>query len=227
LNQEFNQRYASASEALKSVRNLKLGGKMLDFKSTIGAGALLFMIMGGGWYYWRLEISLHTTSEVEIFEEDQTQFPSLYRNDADGLQMEYPSSWQLTKSEQSQGTVAMFEPEVDQSYLTTPQVKIEIAQSNGQSLEQYTTDAAYQITQLPQAKIIDSRPIEFAAGDGHKIIYTSINPDNNLEQKYLQIWTIKGDRVYKMTYQATTDDYPNFAETVEQQMFQSVQIKSE
>ncbi len=222
---EFNQRYASASEALKSVRNLKLGGKLLDFKSTIGAGALLLMIMGGGWYYWRLESSLHKTSEVEIFEEDQTQFPFLYRNDADGLQMEYPSSWQLTESEQSQGTVAMFEPEVDQSYLITPQVKIEIAQSNAQSLDQYTTDAAYQITQLPQAKIIDSRPIEFAAGDGHKIIYTSINPDNNLEQKYLQIWTIKGDRIYKMTYQATIDDYPNFAEIVEQQMFKSVQIK--
>lgn len=223
---EFNQRYASASEALKSVRNLKLGGKLLNFKSTIGAGALLLMIMGGGWYYWRLESSLHKTSEVEMFEEDQTQFPFLYRNDANGIQMKYPSSWQLSESAQSQGTVAKFEPEADQSYLITPQVKIDIAQSNAQSLDRYTTDAVYQITQLPQAKIIDSRPIKFAAGNGHKIIYTSINPDNNLEQKYLQIWTLKGDLAYKMTYQATIDDYPNFAETVEQQMFKSVQIES-
>lgn len=224
---EFNQRYASASEALKIVRNLKPGSKLLDFKTVISGGTLLLILIGGGFYYWRLESSLHKTSEVEMFEEDQTQFPFLYRNEANDLSMKYPSSWQLAESEKDQGTIAKFKPEKDESYLITPEVNIEVAQSSAKSLDKYTTDAVYQITQLPQAKIIDSRPIQFAAGDGHKVIFTRLNPDNNLEQKYLQIWTLKGDRAYKVTYRAATDDYPNFAETVEQEMFKSIQIQPE
>ena len=223
----FTQRYASASEALKIVKNLKPGSNLLDFKTIIGAGTLLLVLVGGGFYYWRLESSLHKTSEVEMFEEDQTQFPFLYRNEANGLSMKYPSSWQLSESEENQGTIATLKPEKEESYLITPEVNIEVAQSSEKSLDKYTTDVVYQITQLPQAKIIDSRPIQFAAGDGHKIIFTRLNPDNNLEQKYLQVWTLKGDRAYKVTYRAATDDYPNFAETVEQEMFKSIQIKPE
>lgn len=224
---EFNQRYASAGEALKIVRNLKPGSKLLDFKTIISAGTLLLVLVGGGFYYWRLESSLHKTSEVEMFEEDQTQFPFLYRNESNGLSMKYPSSWQLTESKENQGTIAKFKPEKDESYLIIPEVEIEVAQSSAKSLDKYTTDVVYQITQLPQAKIIDSRPIQFAAGDGHKIIFTRLNPDNNLEQKYLQVWTLKGDRAYKITYRAATEDYSNFAETVEQEMFKSIQIKPE
>ena len=96
--------------------------------------------------------------------------------------------------------------------------------SNTESLEKYTTNEVYQITQLPQAKIIDSRPVSFAGRDGHKIVYTLVNPNNNLEQKYLQIWTLKSDRAYKVSYHATIGDYANFASTVEQEMIPSIKI---
>lgn len=221
---KFNQRYSSASEALKIVRNLKLGRKLFDIKTIIGAGALLLVIAGAGYYYWRLESSLTQTSEVEMFEQDRTQFPFLFRHDATGVSMKYPSSWKLSQPEQNRGTIAKLTPQKDQSYLIPPQVSIKVELSNTESLEKYTTNEVYQITQLAQAKIIDSRPISFAGGDGHKIIYILVNPDNNLEQKYLQIWTLKSDRAYKVTYHATTGDYPNFASTVEQEMIPSIKI---
>lgn len=77
---------------------------------------------------------------------------------------------------------------------------------------------------MPQAKIIDSYPTNFAGGKGHKIIYTALDPDNNLEQKYLQIWTLKGDRAYTATYQATTKNFQDFAETVENKIFETINI---
>jgi len=220
----FNHRYSSASQALNAVRNLKLGSKLLDIKTIIGAGTLLLILAGTGLYYWRLESSVTKTSEVEMFEQDQTQFPFLYRNDATGVSIKYPSSWKLAQSGQNQGTIAKLTPEKEQSFLITPEVRIEVEQSPTDSLERYTTNEVYQITQLPQAKIIDSLPVSFAGGDGHKIIYTMVNPDNQLEQKYLQFWTLKSDRIYKVTYQTTTTDYVHFASTVEQEMIPSIKI---
>ena len=224
---DFNQRYSSASEAFKTVRGLKLGNKLLDIKTIIGTGTLLLILAGTGLYYWRLESSLSKTSEVEMFEQDRTQFPFLYRNDANGISMKYPSSWKLTQSGEEQDTIAKLMPQEEQSYLITPEVSIEVEESNTESLEQYTINEVYQITQLPQAKIIDSRPIPFAQRVGHKVIYTMVNPDNNLEQQYLQFWTLKGDRAYKVTYKASTDDYSNFVSTVEQEMIPSLKINSQ
>ncbi|MEM8676759.1 MAG: protein kinase [Cyanobacteria bacterium P01_G01_bin.67] len=221
---DLNQRYASASEALKIVRNLTLGKKLLDIKTIISAGALLLMIVGAGYYYWRLETSLSKTSEVEMFAQDRTQFPFLYRNEEHGLSMKYPSSWQLTQLQQDRGTIAQLTPQVQQSSVVTPEVSIEIEQSNTESLEQYTTNAVYQITQLPQSKIIDSRPTSLAGVNGHKVIYTSLSSEQDLSQKYLQLWTLRGDRVYKVTYQATMDDYSKFASIVEQEMIPSIKI---
>lgn len=221
---DFNQRYSSASEALKTVRSLKLGNKLLDIKTIIGAGTLLLILCGTGLYYWRLEHSLSKTSEVEMFEQDRTQFPFLYRNDVTGISMKYPSSWKLSQSGSDQGIIAKLTPQKDQSYLITPEVSIQVALSNTESLEQYTTNEVYQITKLPQAKIIDSRLVPLANKVGHKIIYTMVNPDNNLEQQYLQFWTLKGDRAYKVTYQASSDDYADFASTVEQEMIPSIKI---
>lgn len=223
VSHDLNRRYLSASEALSTVRSLKFGSKLLDLKNVIGAGVLLLVILGTGYYYWQLESSLTTTSPEPMFEEDQTQFPFLYRNDANGISMKYPSSWKIAKSG-DRGTIAKLTPQKDRSYLVAPEVSIEVEPSNADSLDKYTTNSVYKITQLPNAKVIDSRPVSFAGAKGHKIIFTTINPALNLEQKYLQLWTLKGDRAYKVTYQATSDDYADFAKTVEEEMIRSIKI---
>ena len=222
---DFNRRYSSASEALATVRKLKLGGKLLNIKTIVGTGALLVAICGGGYYYWQLERSLHQTSEVDLFEADLTQFPLVYRHDEYGVSMEYPSDWKKIPPEPESSTVAQFTLKKDDSFPIAPQVKVEVAPSKSESLDRYTTDVVYQITQLPKAKIIDSRPVKFAREDGHKIIYTLVDPDNGIEQKYLQTWTLKDNLAYNITYQAIVDDYPNFVETVERNMINSVQIE--
>ena len=123
----------------------------------------------------------------QFIEEDSTQFPFLYRNNANGVEMKYPADWKHAQSMQEQGVIAKLTPELNSSDAPAPEVNLEVEPTSEQSPEKYTTNAVYQITQLPQAKVIDSYPTDFAGGKGHKIIYTLVNPDNNFEQKYLQI----------------------------------------
>jgi eukaryotic-like serine/threonine-protein kinase len=224
---DFRQRYTSATEALKVVRNLKLSKKLklLDFKTIIGAGVFLLGISGAGYYYWQLESSLSKMPDASgYYETEPEQFPFIFRNAKYGIEMKYPFDWKLSEPKQSERAIAQFVPEKSQSDLIPPKVQIEVTPSNNTLLEQYTTDAVYQITKLPQVKIIDSRPIKFARGDGHKIIYTAVNPENNIELQYLQIWTIKGDRIYTIIYQANLEQYDNFAAIVENEMLESLKI---
>ena len=129
----------------------------------------------------------------QFIEEDSTQFPFLYRNNANGVEMKYPADWKLAQSMQEQGVIAKLTPELNSSDAPASEVNLEVEPVSEESPEKYTTNAVYQITQLPHAKIIDFYPTNFAGGKGYKVIYTVVNQDNNLEQKYLQIWTYQGD----------------------------------
>ena len=223
---DFNRRYSSAGEALATVRKFKLGGKLLDFKTILSAVSLLLVVCGGGFYYWQLERSLDKKSEVNLFEADRAQSSLIYRHDNYNFSIRYPLGWKQTLPKPQSTTIAKFTPEQDDSFLIVPEVKVEVSPSKSKSLDRYTTSRVERITQLPKAKIIDSRPVKFAESDGHKIIYTVVNPDNDIEQKYLQIWTLKDNFAYSITYRAALNDYPNFIETVEKDTIDSAEIES-
>jgi eukaryotic-like serine/threonine-protein kinase len=197
---------------------------LLDLKTMIGVGSSLLIVLGGGLYYWRLETSLNQTSETELFAEEQSQFPLVFDHKASGVSLTYSPDWRLSRPKQKSNTIARFAPEKADSFIIVPEVKIEVSPAKADSLDQHTTNFVYQITKLPQVKIIDSRPVEFAGKNGHKVIYTMVDPNNGLELKYLQAWTLRNNQIYTMTYHAAIDDYSDFVEVVEQDMFKSLQI---
>lgn len=200
---------------------------MSNFKTILGGGVLLIIVVGAGYYYWQLESSLNQSLSNDFYETDQTQFPFLYRHPNNGVELKYPASWKLNQLNQNWGTIAKFSPHKIQSFDVVPEVIIKVEKSpQSSSLDEYTTNTVYLITQLPQAKILDSRPIQFDQKLAHKVIYTAKKPDSNQKLKYLQIWTINGDRVYTFTYQAGIDQYDNYAESVKNEMFPSVKITS-
>jgi eukaryotic-like serine/threonine-protein kinase len=70
---DFRQRYSSASEALQTVRTLKLGNnsKLNNFKAILGIGMLLIAVLGGG-YYWQLQNSSNQNPDSSYYQKDQT-----------------------------------------------------------------------------------------------------------------------------------------------------------
>ena len=94
--------------------------------------------------------------------------------------MKYPADWKIDQPMQKRGVIVIT-PETNSSYAIAPEVSLEVEPTIEESLEKYTTNAVYQITQLPQAKIVDSYLTDFAGEKGHKIIYTTVRPDNNVE----------------------------------------------
>ncbi|WP_026102487.1 PsbP-related protein [Pleurocapsa sp. PCC 7319] len=201
---------------------------MSNLKTILGSGTLLIVVAGAGYYYWHLESSLNQALDTDYYETDRAQFSLLYRHSTHGVEMKYPSSWELNQPNQDWGTIAKFTPQKSESLLVVPKLTIKVEKSpQSKSLDEYTTNTVYLITQLPQAKILDSRPIQFDHKPAHKVIYFARNPDNNEELKNLQIWIFNGDRIYTLTFQASIDQYDNYAESVENEMFPSVKITSE
>ena len=220
----LKQRYLSSAEPLQSIRKLKLGSKLFNVKILTGLGALILAISGAGYYYWQLENSIIENSSDNYFETEQNQIPFLYRNADYGFELKYPSSWKLADKKQKSEAITAFLPQKSSSDSFVPEVIIQVKQSPILSLEEYTNEEVYEITQLSRVKIIDSLPTKLNDKQAHKIIYTQTDSATNLQTKYLQVWTLEGDQAYTLTYKATVNEYENFVEIVEKEMFQSLKI---
>lgn len=221
---DLKQRYSSATEALKTIRNYTSGNKLFNFKIVVSLSALFLVMVGVGYYYWQLDNSLNQVTQGEYFETDRDRFPFLYQNSDYGVEIKYPFSWKLTETRNNRTTIAKFTPHTDRDYLIVPEVNLQVNDLATNSLEKYTTNAVYKITQLPQAKIIDSQPIVLNQRKAHKVIYTQIDKASGLQSKNLKIWTLEGNRAYTVTYQAEANEYAEFVDLIENEMFQSLRI---
>lgn len=225
LSPHLKQRYKSAGEALQAIRNLRLEGKLLNVKIWAGMSALILAISGAGYYYWQLENSMIQASSDNYFESEQNQFPFLYRNADYGIELKYPSSWKLTSKKNTSETITAFIPQKSPAGSFVPEVNVQVNQSPTVSLEEYTTQAVYEITLLPEVKIIDSLPTKLNDKKAHKIVYTQADLAQNLQTKHLQIWTLEKGQAYILTYKASIDEYDNFVDIVENEIFQSLKIE--
>ena len=59
--------------------------------------------------------------------------------------------------------------------------------------------------------------------DAHKITYTGYNPYTGQTLKHMQVWTIKDNTAYILTYTAEIDKYNNFLDDA-QEMINSFEI---
>ncbi len=76
---------------------------------------------------------------------------------------------------------------------------------------------------VPNSRISFSRinAINLGKQNANKLIFTA--QEGNIKLTYLQVWTIKNNQVYVITYAAETDDYQKFVDTAEK-MINSFEI---
>ncbi|MBU0958322.1 MAG: hypothetical protein KKB31_00095, partial [Nanoarchaeota archaeon] len=147
---------------------------------------------------------------------------STYENSAYGITINYSSDWQ--KNESIPLNVVTFAYYPEQNTLSSAVLSIMIYDLSSQpmTLEEYTQ---FSLNQLEQ-DIFNYDQIEVAAtvlagGPAEKVVYTGEMSQTLL--KFMQIWTIKNNKVYLISYVAPAQLYSDSLSTI-QKMIDSFEI---
>ena len=145
-----------------------------------------------------------------------------YTSAAFGIAIKYPSTW--TKDEQFTGAVVAFaSPSESSSGASGGIVSVVVEElPEPMTLSEYN-DAT--IAALNQS-MIDFNLSETTAATldnnpAHKIVYTT--KQNQLNLRAMQVWTLKDNKTYILTYGATPVNYDKY-QTIVQDMFSSFKI---
>jgi hypothetical protein len=153
-----------------------------------------------------------------------------YENSIYGILMQYPFDWknvdpgQFSQTNNFNIVVGFLSSKQSASYRSPPaalSVGIHnLSNSHSITLDQYSDAQINSIKE--QASVLESTTITLKDNNNnalaHKIVYI-----NNKGQKIMQVWTIKGDKAYHITYAADADRYSDFLPSV-QKMIGSFEI---
>jgi eukaryotic-like serine/threonine-protein kinase len=138
----------------------------------------------------------------------------IYENPTYGIQIQYPSDWgRLDLSFLQDSADIDFYPLSDISLAKNLKIQVENLPFHNMTLEEYTN------TQInpTEENLLESNTTTLADIPGYKIVFTNI-----AGLKTMQVWTVKDDKAYIITYVAK-EDYENDLQIV-QKMIDSFEI---
>ncbi|WP_254173191.1 CHAT domain-containing protein [Planktothrix pseudagardhii] len=134
-----------------------------------------------------------------------------------GIELKYPKSWQL-KKDPVLGEVARFVVPVEGSsdgFQENVRITIEPLPSSMVSLEDYSQDIVQRISQFLTNDPISAIKTQVAGLEADQVVY--YNKDN-LKLKTKQIWMVKNNQAYIITYTADIEQFEQFEQQVEKMM---------
>ncbi|HEY3527062.1 MAG TPA: PsbP-related protein [Nitrososphaeraceae archaeon] len=123
-----------------------------------------------------------------------------YENPEFGIRVQYPSDWgRLDLSFLGTSADIDFYPLNDTSGAKGVRIQVNQLPSQNMTLDQYTD------TQINSTggQILESNVTTLGNLPAHEIVFTDVG------LKTLQVWTLKDDKVYAITYVAEEEDYEN------------------
>jgi len=138
-----------------------------------------------------------------------------YDNPTFGVRIQYPSDWgRLDLSFMQDSADIDFYPLADTSLAKNVKIQVHNLPSSNMTLEEYTNS---QINPFEE-KLLESNTTKLAGIPGYEIVFTSLQG-----LKTMQVWTIKDDKAYIITYVAKEEDYENDLQLA-QKMIDSFEI---
>jgi len=206
---DFRQRYQSAAEVLQALQESTTPippPKTHRWKALIGAG-----IAASATVIVLLPRFITSSNSLLI-----------YNNSAYGISIKYPKTWKLDpKQDPITGSVATFvSPKTGTSETSLENVNLIVENLPGQNitLDEFT----HEIKQSNKdAIIIEESKTKLSNRPAYQIIYNKKEEGYNL--KRLQIWTVKDNKAYVITYTAESDKYSNYL-TNAQEMISAFEI---
>lgn len=155
-------------------------------------------------------------------QQSETSDYLIYYNSEYGIKIKYPPNW--TKMEQVFGAIVVFMSPKENAFDNFQENLNIVAESLSTpiTLEEYTDVAISQLKQIiTDINIVETESTTLAGNPAHKIVYTGRQGQYIL--KWMQIWTIKNNKAYVITYTAEENTYSNFLGIV-QEMINSFEI---
>ncbi|HJY15972.1 MAG TPA: PsbP-related protein [Nitrososphaeraceae archaeon] len=146
-----------------------------------------------------LSLGSATCIQIVIAQTGQADFTT-YENPKFGIRVQYPSDWgRLDLSFLGASADIDFYPLDDTSGTKDVRIQVKALPLQNMTLEQYTN---IQINSV-EGQILESNGTTLGNLPAHEIVFT------NIGLKTMQVWTLKDDKVYTITYVAEEDDYEN------------------
>jgi eukaryotic-like serine/threonine-protein kinase len=146
-----------------------------------------------------------------------------YQDSTLGIKIDYPAGW---THELHAGSIVTFLASLESDSNTYPAglgIKIQHLKSKNISLNNITKIQIKNLTQNhPDFKLIESTESKIGGNSAHKIVFTATDYKKN-ERQAMQIWTLRGDKAYLITYKAEPGKYAKYLPII-QKMLDSFQF---
>ncbi|HIK06650.1 MAG TPA: serine/threonine protein kinase [Trichormus sp. M33_DOE_039] len=204
---DFRQRYQSAEEALQAVK--KISSKALNRTILIGLGIIVAIM------------PVIILLLQAIIPKDNLLS---YTNDSAGIKIKYPPNWERQDIQNilTQELVTFLSPKQNDANNFQDKLTINVGKFAGTLDESKNLFIQEIKNTLPEANIVSTSTATLANKRAYQLIFTGKNENTRL--KNLQIWTLKDEQTYVITYTATIDDYDKFLPLAEK-MIQSFEIE--
>lgn len=230
----FRDRYQSAAEVLQALNNLRI----VRPSSTLVSSPNLLTLMSN----WTRDhkIGLLSLCLAAIFGVAGLLTPEIriimglepgdnlasYDNTAQGIKMKYPDNWDKQEAPNAitKEVVEFISPKESDADRFRERLIVTVEPTINKTLDEYTKLSKQEILNLDKnTKIDEEGESTLASQDGYRVVYTT--KEGNEELKKLEVWTLKYEKAYLITYEAEAGKYKQFLPVVEK-MIKSLEVQN-
>jgi eukaryotic-like serine/threonine-protein kinase len=156
-----------------------------------------------------------TNQHQTIAQTNENNTFNLYENPTYGIKIQYPSNWgRLDLSFLQDSADIDFYPLSDTSLAKNLKILVKNLPFHNMTLEEYTNSQINPTEEI----LLESNTTTLANIPGYKIVFTNV-----VGLKTMQVWAIKDDKAYIITYVAKEEDYEKDLQ-IAQKMIDSFEI---
>jgi serine/threonine-protein kinase len=213
----FRERYSSATEALKALDEVNVSSTTLLNRITkisqisqgnswlqlVGVGAALLIVGIIG--YQGVTSILTPTTKYEAYQDNDLK-----------IKIDYPETWAKQKHDDilSRRIILIPDDPDSSSERNNLSINVEDLSSATISLSQYTQETVAALKKFSSATEINGpNDVTVSSSQGSKVIFLAV--EDGKEQKKMQIWTLRQNKAYIITYTADRDKFDRYVDRVD------------
>jgi len=133
-----------------------------------------------------------------------------YRDNPNGFTIKFPRRWQVVSNPEPGGAVAFISQKENamDRFRENVNIAIQDVPPDVATLKSFSDQILLQMSKVfGNVKAVRKKNVTFGGRPGYMVQFSVDKPD---KIQILNVWTIKGDKAYILTYMALTDKYKKY-----------------